>query len=207
MDQIGKADIQPCNEIHLIAWRWLQNVQEDNDLIYFISSGEALMPGGYRQPTSQSQAYHLSNNELQILNTKDALLDDICINGLSTFLHELFARDPHHHASASRCAIFSTYELIRIRYKAPDVELWRSTYRHEFWAKDIWIVPIHRRSECHWVLAIVYLRRREVYLFDSLAGKASWNRDVQVLFIAWMIFLCLSCAFLAEHIYIYLATD
>lgn len=149
------------------------------------------MPGGYRQPSSQSQAYHLSNSELQILNTKDTLLDNICINGLSTFLHELFTRDPQHHASASRCTIFSTYELIRICYKAPNVELWKSTYWHEFWAKDIWIVPIHRQSECHWVLAIVYLQHWEVHLFDSLAGMASWNRDVQVLFIALMSFLCL----------------
>ncbi|KAF8178009.1 hypothetical protein BJ912DRAFT_856565, partial [Pholiota molesta] len=149
--------------------RWTKLVSLTFDLVINVTH--------YTVPASEP--YHLSNSELQILNTKDALLDDICINGLSTFLHELFTRDPHHHASASRCAIFSTYELIRIRYKAPDVELWKSTYRHNFWTKDIWIVPIHRRSECHWVLAIVYLQRREVHLFDSLAGRASWNRDVQ----------------------------
>lgn len=115
------------------------------------------------------------------MGAKSGLLNDGCMNGLPALLQEIFVAAPQYQDSASRCAIFSTYDLHRIRYKAPDAELWRNTYRREYWTKDTWIIPIHRRSECHWVLAVLYLQRREVHIFDSLAGKAAWRQDIQVM--------------------------
>lgn len=135
------------------------------------------------------------------------------MNGLPSLLQALFNRDPQHTISASRCVIFSTYDLNRIRYKATDAELWRNTYRREFWTKDIWILPIHRRSECHWVLAVIYLQHKEVHIFDSLAGKASWHRDIQVLFTSKLftlessLKLWWSFSNVTEHINIYLPVD
>lgn len=111
---------------------------------------------------------------------KDGLLNDVCMNGLPKLLQELFARDPQHRLPAGRCAIFSTYDLNRVCYRASNSELWRSTYRHKFWEKDVWIIPIHRPLERHWVLAVLYLQHREVHVFDSLAGKASWSQDITV---------------------------
>ncbi|KAF8911109.1 hypothetical protein CPB84DRAFT_1657462, partial [Gymnopilus junonius] len=83
-----------------------------------------------------------------------------------------------HSMAAEHCAIFLTYDLNRIWYKALDAELWRSTYSKVFWSKLVWIVPIHRPSECHWVLAVVHLQLQEVHLFDSLAWRSSWRRDI-----------------------------
>lgn len=134
------------------------------------------------QLSSRLHAYDLGNEELQILNTRDGLLNDICINGLPALLQALFIRDPRHHNSASRCVVFSTYDLYRIRYKASDAELWRSTYRREFWSKAVWIIPIHRRTENHWVMAVLHLERREVHLYDSFGRRPAWHQDVQVCF-------------------------
>ena len=129
---------------------------------------------------SQSQGFDLGPTELQILSSKDSLLNDICINGLSKLLQALFIRDSWHQTSAGRCAIFSTYDLNRIRYQASDHELWRSTRRLNFWERDIWIIPVHRRTENHWVLAVLYLQHKEVHVFDSLAVRASWDQDIKV---------------------------
>ncbi|KJA14937.1 hypothetical protein HYPSUDRAFT_106807, partial [Hypholoma sublateritium FD-334 SS-4] len=63
-------------------------------------------------------------------------------------------------------------------YQASDSELWRSTHHHKFWEKDVWIIPIHRQTERHWVLAVLYLQHSEVHVFDSLAGNALWNEDI-----------------------------
>ena len=132
-----------------------------------------------RHNCCQSQGFDLGPTELQILSTKDSFLNAICMNGLSNLLKALFVRDSWHHSSASRCAIFSTYDLHRIRSNATDYELWRSTRHLKFWEMDIWILPIHRRTESHWVLAVLYLQRKEVHVFDSLAGRA-WNQDIKV---------------------------
>ncbi|KAF9479003.1 hypothetical protein BDN70DRAFT_807721 [Pholiota conissans] len=148
------------------------NLAEDRALINFINQSAAF-------PTSPYfQAYGLGADELRILTKTNALLNSSCINGLSALLQRLFTRDPLHSAAANRCVIFSTYDLVRIDYKASDAELWRNTYRTEFWSKDTWIIPIHRQSQCHWVLAVVYLSSGRIHLFDSLAGRVS-QRDIR----------------------------
>lgn len=125
-------------------------------------------------------SFKFEQKELQILDTRHALLNDICVNGLAALLQGLFMLDPDRGHYASRCALFSTYELNRIRYKASDTELWRNIRRTEYWTKDIWILPIHRPSEHHWVLAVIYPIRGEVYLYDSFAKKYSWGKEIMV---------------------------
>lgn len=134
-----------------------------------------------RYQNCQFQSFAFDSKTLQIFDTRNALLDDICMNGVAAVLQALFVRDPSRGVFAERCAIFSTHDLNRIRYKAPDADLWRSTYQKEFWLKDTWILPIHRPSDCHWVLAVIYLPCKEVHLFDSFASISSWKRDIEVM--------------------------
>ena len=116
-----------------------------------------------------------------MLSVQDALLTDTCINGLSALLQAIIGRDPQHLDTANQCVIFSSYDLVRIHYKVPDAELWRSTYRREYWKKKIWIIPIHRQAERHWVLAVLHLESKVVHLYDSLGMRQSaWNQDVKV---------------------------
>lgn len=157
-----------------------QHLTTDDHLLTFIDRSRLLKAPGHQPKICQFQTFNFDDRDMRILDTRNALLNDICMNGLAIALQALFLRDPTHSAAAERCAIFSTYDLNRIRYKAPDTELWRSTYRRDFWSKPVWIVPIHRPSQCHWVLAVVYHQLHEVHLFDSLAGRSSWLRDAQV---------------------------
>ncbi|KJA22001.1 hypothetical protein HYPSUDRAFT_139726, partial [Hypholoma sublateritium FD-334 SS-4] len=78
------------------------------------------------------------------------------------------------------CAIFSTHDLPRIRYKTSDSNLWRNMRRLEYWKRKIWIVPIHIPLENHWVLAVVYLETGIIRLFDSLGKSQRWDGIIEV---------------------------
>ena len=152
-------------------------------MLRFIDRAKALRIDSCSRDPSQlspAEAFDLGSRELQILSSRTSFLNDICMNGLPKLLQALFARDLRHQVSSSKCAIFSTYDLNRIRYRASDAELWRNTRRLKFWEKDVWIIPIHRPQERHWVLAVLYLQFKEVHVFDSLAGKLSWHSDIEV---------------------------
>ncbi|KAF9033670.1 hypothetical protein BJ165DRAFT_1304382, partial [Panaeolus papilionaceus] len=63
--------------------------------------------------------------------------------------------------------------------------IWKNTKRTLYWETDIWIVPIHRPSQSHWVLCIAYPHKGELFLFDSLAERSPWKGDLAV-----CVFLC-----------------
>jgi len=130
-----------------------------------------------------------SEKELRILDSSTALLNDTCINGGAVILHRLFSNNN----SEPRCAIFSTHDLTRIRYKALDQELWKKVKHTEYWKKNVWIIPIHRRRQVHWVLAVAYLQSGEVHLYDSFAGKVQWKNDIPVCGLCLHFHLQLSC--------------
>lgn len=161
--------------------------------------------GGERYQRRRFGSFIFDEKELSVFDTPNALLNDICLNGSAAILQDLFVRHPDKGSLAACCAIFSTYDLNKIRYNASDAELWRNTHRTEFWSKDIWVVPIHRRLQCHWVLAIIYLQRREVHLFDSFALTSSWMQDVKVC-ISLVLFNCCLTLF-AGHICFNFAID
>lgn len=77
--------------------------------------------------------------------------------------------------------MLSTHDLPRIRYNAPDDVIWRHTSWVRYWEKDIWVLPIHRPSGIgHWVLCIIQLSTKELYLFDSMGDRTPWQSDVKV---------------------------
>lgn len=60
-------------------------------------------------------------------------------------------------------------------------EIWRRVRDLEYWKKDVWILPIHRKHPVeHWVLCVILVNLNELLLFDSFASASGWERDVKV---------------------------
>jgi Ulp1 family protease len=117
---------------------------------------------------------NFNERDIDILNSPSARLNDVCLNGGAAILQDsLSTTFPN---TSNRCALFSTFDLVRIRYKASDDDIWRNIRRSSYWLKTIWILPIHRPE--HWVLCIISVNSRELFLFDSFAAQHPWRREV-----------------------------
>ncbi|PPQ97512.1 hypothetical protein CVT26_006536, partial [Gymnopilus dilepis] len=147
--------------------------EDDEDLINETSdirySEEAMVfePGIVKRHFG---AFVFDGRDLQIFDTPDAPLNDICLDGSVAVLQDLFVRDPINGNFAQGCAIFSTHDLNRVRYNLTSICGGIPTD---------WSFGGRMKSVSRWVLAVIYLRRREVYLFDSLAQQATWKRDME----------------------------
>ena len=118
--------------------------------------------------------------DLEILNNPTALLNNVCINGGAALLQHLFSANTLPSAAHSqRCALLSTFELVRIRSGVSDDDLWRNVKGCRYWDKDIWILPIHRPDTRHWVLCCISCMTHELFLFDSLAAEHPWQQEIQ----------------------------
>lgn len=126
------------------------------------------------------ESFVFEPNEQCILTTPTALLNDVCLNGMASFLKFQYGGTFDSRYSADRCALFSTHDLVRIRYNASDENIWRNISPTEYWNKDIWIIPIHRPQQCHWVLCVAYLQHGEFILFDSFGDHRPWKKDIKV---------------------------
>ncbi|KAG2053155.1 hypothetical protein BDR06DRAFT_1054409 [Suillus hirtellus] len=110
--------------------------------------------------------------DISFLASPTAFLNDICINGCSVLLQMDMPN--------SDVAIFSTFDLPRIRYHATNNMLWRNTRWTCYWEKDVWVLPIHRPAHVgHWVVCVIYLSTKELHLFDSLAERKPWKHNVK----------------------------
>ncbi|KAF8869756.1 hypothetical protein CPB84DRAFT_1856057 [Gymnopilus junonius] len=134
---------------HLDADTWLCNCQ--SKILSMAFSGQHYVERKF-------STYSFGQKELESLDSKRALLNDICINGLGGLLQTLFSKDPIRGHYTHQSALFTIYEMNHIRYRAPDAELWP--------------------TEHHWVLAVIYPRCRKVYLYDSLARNSNWKHDM-----------------------------
>ncbi|KAJ7502581.1 hypothetical protein B0H11DRAFT_1712541 [Mycena galericulata] len=131
------------------------------------------MPSGRRGNT-------INIDDLDTLTTPGGRLNGFCLNGVAAALLAHFSRpDSPCRLAAANCAVLSTYDLGRIRYNASDDEIWRHIGPTLFWEKSIWLLPIHRAQEEHWVLAVIPVHQRRVFLFDSLASRGGWRRDLK----------------------------
>lgn len=125
---------------------------------------------------------YCAEKEFNILGSPTALLNDVCLNTGAARLQAIFSLPGLRTTRPSlRCAIFSTFDLLSVRYKSTPDQIWRRTYRTGYWEKDIWILPIHRKSPSpHWVLAVIYLHTSEIFLFDSFSCRQPWKRETKV---------------------------
>ncbi|KAJ7583725.1 hypothetical protein C8J56DRAFT_1094564 [Mycena floridula] len=93
------------------------------------------------------------------------------VNGLLALLQTISA-------GGNNVAVFSSFILEYGARRSNDI-LWRQAKDTEFWHKDIWILPVHRLDEFHWVLAVLVPRTRTILLFDSFgSGPRSWRQDL-----------------------------
>lgn len=114
--------------------------------------------------------------DIQLLSSPTAWLNDICLNGCIPVLSADI-----HPVNADHFAIFSTFDLHRIRYNASDHVLWQTMKHTSFWTKSVWIIPIHRSSGGgHWVLCVAQIEQSKLMLFDSLGEQRPWRTNVQV---------------------------
>lgn len=128
------------------------------------------------------QRFQFDPPDIDRLRSSTAMLNDVCINSTAALLQQLWSQ--HGNVSeqySRRCAIFSTFDLIMVRYNCPLKDIYRRTAKIQYWNKDIWILPIHRAAPAaHWVLCVIYIRSQEFFFFDSLADESLWKREMHV---------------------------
>ena len=129
-----------------------------------------------------SQRFQYDPIDIDRLRSSTALLNDVCINSTAALLQQLWTQPGDiSERHSSRCAIFSTFDLIMVRYNCPPKEVHRRTAKIQYWKKDIWILPIHRTSPtAHWVMCVIYTRSQELLFFDSLTDESNWQREMLV---------------------------
>ncbi|KIL57472.1 hypothetical protein M378DRAFT_16228 [Amanita muscaria Koide BX008] len=112
------------------------------------------------------------SDDVHRLATSKKWLSDGCINGCASLLHAMFD-------SEGQWTVFSTHVLPLVHMKLKDDNIWRNTRRTKFWKRPHWIIPIHRKDESHWVLALVDVSKSTVLLFDSFAQvHITWSQDI-----------------------------
>jgi Ulp1 family protease len=131
-------------------------------------------------PRQEGVAQFIFDNQvIDILSSPTALLNDVCLNGGAAVLYRYISSQ--YPPCTQRCALLSTFDLVRIRGNLSDAILWRNIRHTLYWRKSVWILPVHRpRPAGHWVLAIIYTDAQEIHLFDSLASRQAWLGDVEV---------------------------
>ncbi len=118
------------------------------------------------------------DTDMRRLLGPNQILNNICVNECSRILQTLFRAS---YTTASQCAILSSFDLTRIRGSVPVAEIWRNNEKSRYWNKTKWILPIHRPSETHWVLAVIEVLERRVLVFDSFGSSyKNWSLDLQV---------------------------
>ncbi|KAJ7841922.1 hypothetical protein B0H14DRAFT_2359849 [Mycena olivaceomarginata] len=122
----------------------------------------------------------IESSDLQRLHSANGRLNDVALNGTAAALLN-FCDHPtsSYSSSAGDCALLNTFDLHRIRYKARDEVLWQHLSHTTYWNKWLWLIPIHRPKELHWVFVVAAVHERRLFLFDSLGERRGWRHDIQ----------------------------
>ncbi|KAJ7770401.1 hypothetical protein B0H14DRAFT_2632553 [Mycena olivaceomarginata] len=115
--------------------------------------------------------------DLDRLRSPASRLNGEILNGAAAALLNLFDGPTSlHNSGASRCALLNTYDLHRTR---------------GYWEKPVWIIPVHRPKEEHWVLVVAAVQENRLFFFDSLGLRSGWRQDMQdiMLLIKRMVFI------------------
>ncbi|KAF9522764.1 hypothetical protein CPB83DRAFT_742460, partial [Crepidotus variabilis] len=100
------------------------------------------------------------------VTSKLAVLNSTCIDNLAKLLQRLNSKDPAYRVFSLTSAIFSTQHIVQTRYNTSDLELWQALEPLKYWTKPIWIIPIYQPRRGQWVLAVVYIRSAQIFLYD-----------------------------------------
>ncbi|KIK78651.1 hypothetical protein PAXRUDRAFT_36591 [Paxillus rubicundulus Ve08.2h10] len=114
-------------------------------------------------------------NDIGILASSDAQLNDTCINGCDALLYPTLSSD-----KTEQCAILSTHNLPHICYNTNNDTLWCNSSWTQYWEKPIWILPINQPPPVgHWVMCTIDFCGKHILLFDSLAEQKPWRNDLK----------------------------
>ncbi|TFK69138.1 hypothetical protein BDN72DRAFT_768358 [Pluteus cervinus] len=119
------------------------------------------------------------SEDIRRLQNPTSRLNDTCINDGAQLLKLILSASPGCAPAVDRCAILTTWDLPRVRQNCPDDTLWRHIEGSHFWERDIWILPVHRPVEEHWVCCAIYPKQRHISLFDSLGSRQRFKDDAQ----------------------------
>lgn len=137
------------------------------------------VPSTLPSAANECPSVALDTASLSRLSRPTSRLNDDCINTCGKLLYSLF---PSQHAN--NCAILSTYVLADHRNPIyDDNRTWRNSKSTEYWTKGVWIIPIHRLEQQHWVLCVINRISKHIDFFDSFAQRSEWMKDVQVSFV------------------------
>ncbi|KAF7337111.1 hypothetical protein MVEN_02148700 [Mycena venus] len=169
-----------------IKWEPPPNLSEDSSLLQDLQarnlSLETIQNQHIRTVVSNNGRPKLQINacDWQRISSPTGRLNNFGLNGLAASFLNIYGH-PHSPtaASANHCAVFSTYNLHHVRYKVNDDYLWRAVQPTAYWGKPIWLVPIHRKKEEHWVFVVLFVREQRIFFFDSFAQRCGWRQDLQ----------------------------
>ncbi|KAJ7349923.1 hypothetical protein DFH08DRAFT_648893, partial [Mycena albidolilacea] len=118
---------------------------------------------------------------LDRLHAPAGRLNGEILNGTAAALLNLFDNPTSrlYTPSATGCALLNTYDLHRTRFNAPDTVLWEHLSHTRYWEKPVWVIPVHRPKEEHWVLVIAAVQENRLFFFDSLGHHTGWRQDIQ----------------------------
>ncbi|KAJ7339964.1 hypothetical protein DFH08DRAFT_704657 [Mycena albidolilacea] len=127
------------------------------------------------------QSIDIEMSDLRRLHSATGRLNDVALNGGAAALLNIYDQ-PHspYAGSAGDCALLSTFDLHRIHYKASDAVLWRNLSHTTYWEKRLWLIPIHRPKDQHWVIVVAAVHEERLFFLDSLGERRGWRQDIQV---------------------------
>ncbi|KAJ7840589.1 hypothetical protein B0H14DRAFT_3457948 [Mycena olivaceomarginata] len=126
------------------------------------------------------QSIDIEMSDLRRLHSATGHLNDVTLNGAAAALLNIYDQ-PHspYAGSAGDCALLSTFDLHRIHYKASDAVLWRHLSHTTYWEKRLWLIPIHRPKDQHWVIVVAAVHEEHLFFLDSLGERRGWRQDIQ----------------------------
>jgi hypothetical protein len=108
-------------------------------------------------------------------------LNNWALNGLAASLLSIYGHPTSPFAAvANCCAVLNTFDLHRVHFRAADTTLWQHLSPTKYWEKQLWLLPIHRPDDEHWVFVAVAVHQQQLFFFDSLAQRQGWRRDLRV---------------------------
>lgn len=122
--------------------------------------------------------FSIEGDTFQQFLSPTARLNDNSLNGAAILLQTQLLKGGND--TAASVAVLSTHDLVRMRDGSPDDQIWRCAKHTDYWLKDTWVLPIHRRDINHWVLCIIYPNKKQLRLFDSFAEQRPWHVDIKV---------------------------
>jgi hypothetical protein len=115
---------------------------------------------------------YFTEPDIKWLETPGKMLDDACINGGALILQYVFTNLATTSSNpVNKITMLTSYDFPHIKHGASDDEIWRVANRSEYWDKGIWILPIHRAEQHHWILCAINVCNNEILTYDSLAGS------------------------------------